>query len=179
MLKTKKLPNNINCKFLILNNKKILIFASENFIPKLNIYIVIPKFILIQKQNQNLKFLLKTQLNLKEFNGFLSYFDSLLYGFRLPLKKTLLLRGLGLKGTLNNNILQLKLGYSHIVNVNVNTQIFNFIIGKNFISIFCYNKGLVGNFVKNLYKLKKADPYKGRGLMLKNKPIVLKTIKKS
>lgn len=179
MLKSKKLPNNINCKFLILNNKKILIFTAENFIPQLNIYIVLPLYVKIQKQDQNLNFLLINPANIKDFNGFISYFDSLLYGFRLPLKKTLLLRGLGLKGTLISNILQLKLGYSHIISMNVNTKMFNFIIGKNFISVFCYNKGLVGNFVKNLYKLKKADPYKGRGLVLKNKPMVLKIIKKS
>jgi large subunit ribosomal protein L6 len=179
MLKSKKLPDNINCKFLILNNKKVLIFTSENFIPQLNIYIVLPLYIKIKKHNNNLNFSLIKQTNFKEFNGFMAYFDSLLYGFRLPLKKTLLLRGLGLKGTLVNNVLQLKLGYSHLIYVNVNTKVFNFILGKNFISIFCYNKGLVGNFVKNLYKLKKADPYKGRGLVLKSKPIILKIIKKS
>ena len=179
MLKSKKLSNNINCKFLILNNKKFLIFTAKNFIPQLDIYIVLPLYIKIQKKDQNLNFLLKDPKNIKNFNGFMSYFDSLLYGFRLPLKKTLLLRGLGLKGLLTSNILQLKLGYSHIISINVNTKVFNFIIGKNFISIFSYNKGLVGNFVKNLYKLKKADPYKGRGIVLKNKPIVLKIIKKS
>lgn len=179
MLKSKKIPNNINYKFLIINKKKLLIFNAETFIPKLNIYIILPSYIKIQKSNQKLNFELLITNKIKDFNGFITYFDSLLYGFRLPLKKTLLLRGLGLKCILINNNLQLKVGYSHLINVNVNPQTFNFIVGKNYISIFCYNKILIGNFVKNLYKIKKADPYKGRGFVLKSKPITLKIIKKS
>lgn len=87
---------------------------------------------------------------------------------------------MGLKASIDDNMLKMKLGYSHenIIKIEPNSTS-NFFIGKKSISIIDYNKLSLGNFAEKIYRLKKANCYKGRGLYFKQKKIVIKTIKKT
>ena len=66
------------------------------------------------------------------------------------------------------------------ININVDASDKNKIfIGKKFITILNYNKIYLGNFVEKIFRLKKANCYKGRGLYYKEKNIITKIIKKT
>ena len=76
-----------------------------------------------------------------------------------------------------------KLGYSNDINFIYDKQKFLIYSKKyglkgNLINIYGYNKILLGNLAERIYKLKKADQYKLRGISNKDKMYILKTIKK-
>ena len=116
----------------------------------------------------------------KSLDGIYTYIKNFIINFQVPSKKTLILRGLGLKASFQDSTLSLKLGYSHEHNIEINPQDQNKIfIGKKFISVINYNKIFLGNFVEKIYRLKKANCYKGRGLYYKEKNIIIKAVKKT
>jgi len=99
-------------------------------------------------------------------------------GISQGFKLNLILKGIGFKALVENHNLILKLGFSHQVsikiptNIKVITQANNLIFNSiDFISLtqFVY-------FVKSY---KKPEPYKGKGLLLKNENILKKEGKKS
>lgn len=97
-----------------------------------------------------------------------------LQGFKI----SLLLKGIGFKAFLENNNLILKLGFSHniIISIPKNIEIINQTNTLIFSSIdFIFLSQFV-HFIKNH---KKPEPYKGKGLLLKNEKILQKEGKKS
>lgn len=97
-----------------------------------------------------------------------------LQGFKL----NLILKGIGFKSFIENNNLILKLGFSHniIISIPNNIQIINQSNNLIFNSIdFIY----LTQFVHYIKSFKKPEPYKGKGLLLKNEKILKKEGKKS
>lgn len=173
-----KIPNNINVYFLSIQNQRFLVF--NNIQSDVNMSINVPGSIIIKKVKNILILIESNNLIFKKINGFYRYLKNFIITFQVPAKKTLVLRGLGLKASLHDLVLKLRLGYSHENIIQLNSQDNNKIfLGKKFISILNYNKLLLGNFVEKIYRLKKANCYKGRGLYYKNKKIIIKTVKKT
>ena len=73
--------------------------------------------------------------------------------------------------------LQLKLGYSNIITINVpaSIQIFK---NKDVLTIEGNNATTVGNFANSVRNLKYPDSYKGKGIWYKNEFLTLKPVKK-
>lgn len=97
-----------------------------------------------------------------------------LQGFKL----NLILKGIGFKAFIENNKLLLKLGFSHniVVPIPENIKIINQSNSLIFNSIdFIFLTQYV-HYIKNF---KKPEPYKGKGLLLKNEKILKKEGKKS
>lgn len=97
-----------------------------------------------------------------------------LQGFKL----NLILKGIGFKAFIENNNLSLKLGFSHniIVPIPKNIKIINQSNNLIFNSIdFIF----LTQFVHYIKNFKKPEPYKGKGLLLKNEKILKKEGKKS
>lgn len=143
----------------------------------------VPTFIILSKKS-NILFITNysnlTPILEKKKEGFFLYLKNFLITFQIPTKKTLVLRGLGLKAILKDCTLSLKLGYSHENIISINSSDMNTIfLGKKSISILNYNKLLIGNFSEKICRLKKANCYKGRGLYLKEKNLITKVIKKT
>jgi ribosomal protein L6P/L9E len=173
-----KLPNSINVHFLYTHNQRFLVFTNTQ--GDINMSINIPVSVGIQKVKNVLLLTENISLPLKKPNGFFRYLKNFIISFQVPTKKTLILRGLGLKASFQEPLLSLKLGYSHENIINVNAEDKNKIfIGKKFITILNYNKIYLGNFVEKIFRLKKANCYKGRGLYYKEKSIVTKIVKKT
>jgi large subunit ribosomal protein L6 len=98
----------------------------------------------------------------------------ILQGFKL----NLFLKGLGFKAFIENNILILKLGYSHSIDIIIPENIK--IINQTNKLIFTSNDWLfLTKYVHQIKNFKKPEPYKGKGLLLKNETIILKEGKKS
>lgn len=93
-------------------------------------------------------------------------------------KVSLLLKGIGFKAFIKNNNLILKLGFSHniIIPIPSNIEIINQTNTLIFSSIdFIF----LNQFVHYIKNHKKPEPYKGKGLLLKNEKILQKEGKKS
>lgn len=93
-------------------------------------------------------------------------------------KVSLLLKGIGFKAFIENNNLILKLGFSHNIIIPISSKIE--IINQTNILIFSSIDFIFLNqFVHYIKNHKKPEPYKGKGLLLKNEKILQKEGKKS
>lgn len=84
-------------------------------------------------------------------------------GVREGFTKKLELEGVGYRVALSGNKLVMQLGFSHPVEVEAPEGI-TFQVEKNTISISGIDKELVGQTAANIRKLKKPEPYKGKGI---------------
>lgn len=84
-------------------------------------------------------------------------------GVREGFTKKLELEGVGYRVALSGNKLVMQLGFSHPVEVDAPEGI-TFQVEKNTISISGIDKELVGQTAANIRKLKKPEPYKGKGI---------------
>jgi large subunit ribosomal protein L6 len=166
-----KIPNNI--KINIENNKilfkNLLGELSLNFKNEINFFLKKNQLILSINVKKNKKSILNLYNKLIRIK-----IKGLLQGFKL----NLILKGIGFKSFIENNTLILKLGYSHNINIPIPNNIKVVNQGNNLIfnSIdFIYLTQFV-HYVKNF---KKPEPYKGKGLLLKNEKIIKKEGKKS
>lgn len=97
-----------------------------------------------------------------------------LQGFKI----NLILKGIGFKAFIENNFLILKVGFSHNIKILIpqNIKILNQSNNLIFNSIDYIFLTQFVHYVKNF---KKIEPYKGKGLLLKNEKILRKEGKKS
>lgn len=173
-----KIPKNINIK--IKNN--IIKITSINGV--LEEYINPVIFIEIK----NNKIILYNKFQKKEnkkFHGlYRSLINNMIIGLTEGFEKKLEIIGIGYKAKiLNNNILELNIGYSHLILFHFPKEIVMTIIitkEKNYIlKIKGINKQLVGQIAAKIKLLRKIDPYKGRGIKYLNEKIKKKVGKSS
>lgn len=88
-------------------------------------------------------------------------------------KKNLEIIGVGFRAEVANNILQLKIGFSHPVEVKPREGI-SFEVKKNIISVIGIDKQLVGQTAAEIRNLKKPEPYKGKGIKYVGEKIIRK-----
>jgi len=95
-------------------------------------------------------------------------------------KKKLRLKGLGFRinTDLSKNEMIFKLGYSHLITLSIPDFITNVKVKKNIMLIESYDKISLGDFVKKVIDLRKADVYKGKGFSGQYEKKKLKVIKK-
>lgn len=164
------LPKNLKIYFIFIKNINILVIETP-FLKKK--YLKLPRFIKLNKFKNELKL---EKGNEKKFNNLLFVW---LKKFSKPFKKQLLLKGLGFKGNIiNNSILELKLGFSHVVKVLLNFNELKVSMHNNLLTVEGFEADKVGNFLEKIKKLKKTDSYKGKGFWYKNESRTLKEIKK-
>ena len=170
--KTFKIPKNVKIE---IKNKNIYFEGllgklSLNFINEALFFYKKNKLILVINANNNNK---KSILNL--YNKLIKIkIKGILQGFKL----NLILKGIGFKAFIENNSLILKLGFSHNITIEIpsNIKIINQANNLIFSSIDYVFLTQFVNFIKNH---KKPEPYKGKGLLLKNEKILKKEGKKS
>nr|ACC38433.1 ribosomal protein L6 [Phytophthora ramorum] len=97
-----------------------------------------------------------------------------LQGFKI----SLLLKGLGFKAFIENNNLILKLGFSHNIIIKIPSNI-TIINQTNLLIFSSIDYIFLSQFVHFIKSHKKPEPYKGKGLLLKNEKILQKEGKKS
>lgn len=166
-----KIPNNVK-----INIKKNHI-NFEGILGKLSLIISDEIFLLKKKKqlilNVNLQKNKKSIINL--YNKLIKIkIKGVLQGFKL----NIILKGIGFKAFIKNSNLILKLGFSHnnIIKIPSNIKIINQSNNLIFNSIdFIF----LTQFVHYIKNFKKPEPYKGKGLLLKNEKILKKEGKKS
>jgi len=142
---------------------------SLNFKKDIYIYSKKNQLILIINSEKNKKSILNLYNKLIKIK-----IKGVLQGFKL----NLILKGIGFKTFIEDNNLILKLGFSHNITVPIpnNIKIINQTNNLIFSSIdYIY----LTQFVHYIKNFKKPEPYKGKGLLLKNEKIIQKEGKKS
>lgn len=99
-------------------------------------------------------------------------------GVTIGYTKILELEGVGYKVALSGNKLVLQLGFSHPVEVEAEQGI-SFTVVKNVITVSGIDKALVGQTAANIRKLKKPEPYKGKGIRYQGEVVRRKEGKKA
>jgi large subunit ribosomal protein L6 len=93
-------------------------------------------------------------------------------------KKELEIRGTGYKAALNGNKLTLNVGFIHTVDFTAPEGITFTLDGETKIAVTGVDKTLVGQVASNIRKVRKPEPYKGKGIRYLNEYIKLKPGKK-
>jgi len=142
-----------NCFF---KNKKLFIFKKNKRI-----------FIIINENDKR---------NYKKLYKYLFFFKikGLLQRFKIILN----LNGIGFKSFIKNQKLILKLGYSHIILINIPTNI-KILNHNNKLIFYSSNFIFLTQFVHFVKSYKPVEPYKGKGLLLNLEKILRKEGKKS
>ena len=107
-----------------------------------------------------------------------SHIKNMIAGVTEGYEKKLILEGVGFKSAVSGNILDLALGFSHPIHVEIPKEI-KVVTEKNTIVITGVSKDAVGQFASQIRSLKKPEPYKGKGLRYHDEVIRRKQGKKS
>lgn len=128
--------------------------------------------------NDNLIIQNNNSCSLSYLQTFVSLIQQTFRGVLTGYKEQLILIGVGYRCRIVNNELELKLGFSHLVNIPI-PNFLNISCPKpNKINIMGANKQKIGEFVYNLQNLRFPEPYKGKGIFKKNQKIIRKQGKK-
>ena len=159
----------------ILKNGQIFLSLKNN---NNSFFLYIPKEIKISFLNSNLICSYSLE-NISVYNTFFQNLTRLTNQDVFLFKKKLILKGLGFRLNLENDkMLVFKLGFSHLVNLSVPDYITNVRIKKNTLLLESANNALLGNFIKEIERLKPCDSYKEKGFCIPNVKKKLKPIKK-
>ena len=92
--------------------------------------------------------------------------------------KELVIEGVGYRAEVQRNNLLLNVGFSHQVNFTIPVGI-KIAVDKNAIKISGSDRQLVGETAAQIRRIKKPEPYKGKGIMYKGEVIRRKAGKKA
>ncbi len=93
-------------------------------------------------------------------------------------EKKLKLEGVGYTATLQDKKLVLKVGFSHLIEIEEVPGV-TFEVEKNLITVRGIDKQLVGQMAANIRKVKPPEPYKGKGIRYEGEKVRRKEGKKA
>jgi large subunit ribosomal protein L6 len=93
-------------------------------------------------------------------------------------EKKLIVEGIGYRANVKGSNLELALGLSHLINVEIPTEL-TVVAEKNNITITGIDKEKVGLFASIVRLKKKPEPYKGKGVRYHDEVIIRKEGKKN
>lgn len=93
-------------------------------------------------------------------------------------KKVLEIEGVGYRAELKGNKLALMMGFSHPVELDIPEGI-TVAVEKGVVTISGIDREAVGQFAANVRKVKKPEPYKGKGIRYQGEYIIRKQGKKA
>ncbi len=172
--KSLKLPANIN----ILMKESLLLFINNK--EKTKICINLPKELIFQKDGSLLVLALRNegQSNVL-LETWIKIISNIVYGLSRGFHTNLLLSGVGFRAQKKDNLLEFKLGYSHLVNLDVNSSLKVDIYKNTSIHLQGISKESLGNFAARIRHLRLPDSYKGKGIRYRGENLRLKEGKKT
>ncbi|MFH1910270.1 MAG: 50S ribosomal protein L6 [bacterium] len=126
-------------------------------------------------EKDTLKVSRKNELKLaKSIHGLMrSLIYNAIVGVSEGFKKELELVGVGYRALVEGNVLKLKVGYSHEVEITAPEGI-DLEVKKNIISVSGIDKQLVGQIAADIRAVKKPEPYKGKGIKYVGEKVIRK-----
>jgi large subunit ribosomal protein L6 len=107
-----------------------------------------------------------------------SHVKNMLEGVTTGFSKKLLIEGVGFKWDVSGKTLNLSLGFSHPVKMDIPEGL-TVVAERAALSISGHDKEVVGQFAANVRKQKKPEPYKGKGIRYEGEVIRRKQGKKA
>ena len=107
-----------------------------------------------------------------------SHIKNMVIGVTEGYTKKLIIEGVGFKAALKGDILELDIGFSHLVPVNIPAGV-AVVVEKNVITVSGYDKEKVGEFAARVRSHKKTEPYKGKGIRYEDELVKRKQGKKT
>lgn len=164
-------------KYIKFNNEITLIKNKYLFLKKINFgEVKIPNNLIVYLE-KNILFIKSINFEKKNEISFYKKILNIVYGTNKLWESEVFVSGIGYKFFLNNNKLFLNLGYSDTKSINVPNYII-IELKKDRILIKSVYKDKMGIFIKRIIQIKKFDPYKKKGIYLKNKIVLKKSSKK-
>jgi len=107
-----------------------------------------------------------------------SHIKNMIAGVNKPYEKKLIVEGIGFKADVKGKELVLSVGFSHLVNLNIPTDL-KVTSEKNTITISGIDSEKVGHFAAVIRAVKKPEPYLGKGIRYSDEIIRRKQGKKA
>jgi large subunit ribosomal protein L6 len=107
-----------------------------------------------------------------------SHVKNMIHGVNEGYSKKLILEGVGFKSDVAGQVLNLALGFSHPVKVNIPEGL-TVTAEKNNITVTGIDKEMVGSFTATIRAMKKPEPYKGKGFHYSDEVVRRKQGKKA
>ncbi len=120
----------------------------------------------------------ETQNASKLWGTYAAHLRNLIQGVTEGFTKVLEIQGVGYRAEVKNSQIVLNVGFSHPVHLDI-PQGIDVEIKKNSIILKSADKELLGQFAANIRKVKKPEPYKGKGIRYKDEFIIRKQGKKA
>ena len=108
-----------------------------------------------------------------------AHINNMIQGVVTPWKKELEIKGTGYKAVMSGQNLKISAGYSHTVDVIALDGIFFSVADDSKITVTGIDKTIVGQTASNIRKIRKPEPYKGKGIRYAGEVIKLKAGKKA
>mgnify|MGYP003385975344 CR=1 FL=1 len=107
-----------------------------------------------------------------------SHMRNMMHGVTQGFSKKLLIEGVGYKWEVQGSSLNMALGFSHPVKMDI-PQGLTVVAERAALTISGFDKEMIGQFAANVRALKKPEPYKGKGIRYDGEVIRRKQGKKS
>lgn len=109
---------------------------------------------------------------------YMSHINNMILGVNNGYEKKLLIEGVGFKWEIKGDKLQLNIGFSHPVFINIPKNV-NLIVEKGTLTISGIDKEAVTLFAMQVRKMKRVEPYKGKGIRYSDEVVLRKQGKKA
>lgn len=143
---------------------------SMDYLPVIEIKKEENQIVLVPKKND-----IKTNALWGTYSSLIS---NMIQGVTEGYKKTLIIEGVGYRAEIKNNKIVLKVGFSHEVEIDIPNDL-KVEIEKEKIIISGIEKQKVGQLAAVIRKIKKPEPYKGKGIRYEDEIIRRKEGKKT
>ncbi len=107
-----------------------------------------------------------------------SLIANIIEGVSKGYEKELQIKGVGYRAEIQNEKLILKVGFSHLVEIDKIEGI-SFAVSKDIITVSGIKKDLVGRVAAEIRNVRPPEPYKGKGIRYKDEVVVIKEGKKA
>ncbi|MDD2225216.1 MAG: 50S ribosomal protein L6 [Candidatus Shapirobacteria bacterium] len=108
-----------------------------------------------------------------------AHINNMIKGVVTPWEKTLEIKGTGYKAVLMGNKIRLNVGYIHPVDIEAPVGVTFQVPEDTKVIVSGCNKTVVGQVASNIRKVRKPEPYKGKGIRYADEFIKLKAGKKA
>ena len=119
-----------------------------------------------------------TKLSLSLWGTFSSHVKNMIHGVTEGFEKKLEIEGVGYRAEMKGRTLVLNVGFSHPVELEVPEGL-EATVEKNVITLTGADKEALGQFAANVRKVRKPEPYKGKGIRYEGEYINRKQGKKA
>lgn len=136
----------------------------------------------IKVEKENNKIIVRPFKESKRINAFWGLSRTVIFnmieGVTKGYEKKLEIQGVGYKANLEGEDLILQVGFSHLVKID-KVEGIKFEVEKNIITVSGIDKELVGQIAAKIRKVKKPEPYKGKGIRYLGEEVRRKSGKKA